>query len=103
VRDAVRHCPPWPSRRTTRYSDSTETTIVGFTEDADPATGTLPGVTLTGDGLAVWREEPVAVRRDGGRGNAAVLGWSRAPGEVPPTYRITLPAGWTLHPTRCCA
>jgi hypothetical protein len=94
VRLGVLHDPSHPvwsgaTRVLTRYAASGDVVLADFVEDADPATGTLPGTVLLGSGLTVWREEPTPVR--GGTLDAAsvVLGWDSAD---PASYAITLPA-----------
>jgi hypothetical protein len=87
--------PVWSgaTRVLTRYAASDDVVLADFAEDADPATGTLPGTLLSGSGLTVWREEPTPVR--GGVLDAAsvVLGWDTT---GPASYSITVPAELTL-------
>jgi dienelactone hydrolase len=56
--------PGWTgaTRVITRYEDSTDLLVAGFDEDLDPATASLPGAVLAGEGLALWREEPAPLR-----------------------------------------
>jgi dienelactone hydrolase len=87
--------PVWSgaTRVLTRYATSDDVVLADFAEDADPATGTLPGTLLAGSGLTVWREGPTPVR--GGALDAAsvVLGWDTT---GPASYSITVPAELTL-------
>jgi len=78
----------------TRFADSQRLVVADYSEDVDVTTATLPGATIRGDGLALWREGYLALRSSTQRNPAAVLGW-RAPadGGDPPFYAITLPAG----------
>jgi dienelactone hydrolase len=92
--------PDWPPgvRPMLRYSDSSELTIAGFDEDADPDTGTLPGTRLEGHGLAVWREEPAPLRLGEQGSNVVALGWSLTEEADAPMFRIQLPDGWPVPP-----
>jgi hypothetical protein len=86
--------PRWTgtTRLLTRYADSTETVVASFSEDVDPATGTLAGTVLDGRGFTVWREEMVALRWGNHDANAVVLGWESGSSSSP-TYTIRLPDG----------
>ena len=87
-----------------RYADSRFRVIADFEEDIDVTTATLPGATIAGRGLAVWREQNLPPRRGEGKPNAVVaLGWrtgdagresaGQARHADPATYEISLPEG----------
>jgi hypothetical protein len=87
--------PAWSAatRVLSRYADGGDVVLADFVEDADPATGTLPGTRLSGSGLTVWREEPTPVRGGTLDASSVVLGWDSAD---PASYTVTLPAELTL-------
>jgi hypothetical protein len=82
--------PAWSAatRVLSRYTDGADVVLADFVEDADPATGTLPGTRLSGSGLTVWREEPTPVRSGTLDAASVVLGWDSAD---PASYAITVP------------
>ncbi|HUK13435.1 MAG TPA: hypothetical protein VLW17_09030 [Thermoanaerobaculaceae bacterium] len=83
----------------TRYADATFEAVATYDEDVDVTTATLPGATIAGTGLAVWREQRLPWRKgDTKQVSVAYVGWREAaPGEArpagPPAYAISLPAG----------
>jgi hypothetical protein len=87
--------PVWSgaTRVLTRHAGSDDVVLADFAEDADPATGTLPGTVLSGSGLTVWREEPTPVRGGALDASSVVLGWDTT---GPASYSITVPAELTL-------
>ena len=85
----------------TRFQESGFKSIATFDEDVDVTTGSVPGVTISGDSLATWKENALNLR--GGTGdllntNAVTLGWNNhIRGDdttklgKPASYTITLP------------
>ena len=88
----------------TRFETSALRPLATFEEDIDVTTGTVPGVTLSGDSLATWKEATLPLRsanranRDNSQSqeNQAVwLGWNnRIAG--PDTTRTGPPARFTV-------
>ncbi len=62
----------------TRFQDHGFHALADYTEDVDVATGTAPGVTISDDSLATWKEAVMPLRsRNGNVGrNAVWLGWN---------------------------
>ncbi|MEX2500860.1 MAG: hypothetical protein WD336_00675, partial [Trueperaceae bacterium] len=54
------HAPP--GAYLTRWDDDRGTVLADYSEDVDPATGTLVGLRIEADGLAVWREGDPGLR-----------------------------------------
>src|SRR5204862_2072938 len=54
-------------------------TLANFEEDVDVTTGSVPGVSLTGDSLATWKEDALNLRWTNTpmNDNAVWLGWNR--------------------------
>jgi dienelactone hydrolase len=83
----------------TRFQDADFRALADFSEDVDVTTGSAPGVTISGDSLATWKEAVLPLRSAGNVGGYAVwLGWNnRLAGEdttqlgPPAAYAITLP------------
>jgi hypothetical protein len=74
-----------------QYQDATYVPIADFEDDLDVTSGSLAGIRLRTEGLALWREE--ALRHRDGRlqgSSAAVLGWHAG---AAPRFEIALPAG----------
>lgn len=68
-----------------RYRDSTFRAAADFEEDVDVSTASVPGASIAGTGLAVWREQDLPFRRSGGRRNqVAYIGWRAAGEETAP-------------------
>lgn len=63
---------------TTRFQESGFHSAADFDEDVDVTTGSVPGITLSSDSLAVWKESPVPSRSRGTTSahNAVTLGWN---------------------------
>ena len=81
----------------TRFQESGFRTLADFGGDVDVTTGTAPGVRITGDSLATWKEGQVPLRwKDTRVGQGAVwLGWNnRIAGDD--TTKIGRPAAYTL-------
>ncbi|MCP3963655.1 MAG: hypothetical protein GY719_37945 [bacterium] len=76
-----------------RFQDSTFRPLADYEEDIDVTTASLEGTTIEGDGLAVWREEDLALRKRGTKDNqVAFVGWRRGE-SAPPSYSLLLPEG----------
>ncbi len=100
----------------TRFETSAFRPLATFEEDIDVTTGSEPGVTLTGDSLATWKEATLPLRSANRTGtsssqeNQAVwLGWNnRIAGDdttrvgSPARFTVSLPEGraraWALGP-----
>ena len=74
-----------------QYQDSDTLRIATYEEDIDLSTTTLPGGTLHGEHLTIWREQIVPLKRDSLETNAVYLGWDRATNEAPASYSLILP------------
>ncbi len=75
------------------YWDARTTSIIDFSEDVDPSSASLPGVTITGRNLSKWKEEIVETKYGSIVQNAykAVnLAWDAESGKNP-SYSIYLP------------
>jgi hypothetical protein len=79
-----------------RYSDGRSRLLATFEEDDDLTTGSRPGVSIRGVGLARWQEREVALKRGDLDSVAVVLGWRR--GDDLPTYWLTRPRDLRLDP-----
>jgi dienelactone hydrolase len=86
----------WLPRTTyvSRYEDSDFRAVANFDEDIDLSTTTVPGGTISGEGLALWREQdidPHYVMSLGSRANRVLsVGWE-AGSARPPSLGIGLP------------
>ena len=63
----------------TRFQESGFKSLATFDEDVDVTTGSLPGVTMSGDSLSTWKETALALRsgqNDPVNTNAVTLGWN---------------------------
>jgi hypothetical protein len=62
----------------TRFQESGFRPIATYDEDVDVTTGSMPGVTIGGDSLATWKENPLVLRNgnDPLNTNAVTLGWN---------------------------
>jgi len=83
----------------TRFAESSFRALANFEEDVDVTTGSVPGVTLSGDSLSGWKEAPIPIRsRNSDLGtNAVWLGWNNKPvgkdttePRAPASYSITI-------------
>lgn len=66
----------------TRFEESSFRPLATFEEDIDVTTGTLPGITLRGDSLAVWKENWLQLRS------------ANTPSESSSQYNNVLTVGW---------
>jgi hypothetical protein len=63
----------------TRFQESGFKALATFDEDVDVTTGSVPGVTISGDSLSTWKETALALRsgqNDPINTNAVTLGWN---------------------------
>ncbi|MEP6495085.1 MAG: MFS transporter [bacterium] len=63
----------------TRFQESGFKSLATFDEDVDVTTGSVPGVTISGDSLATWKENALNLRSGTGDAlntNAVTLGWN---------------------------
>lgn len=62
----------------TRFEESSFRVLADYDEDVDVTTGSVPGVTISGDSLATWNEAPIPLRykNDEQNTNAVWLGWN---------------------------
>jgi len=78
-----------------RFEDSNFQCMCGYEEDVNVTTGTMTGVSIKADGLRLWREEDLGLRRRGTKQNNVVyLGWKRNDKNrepLEPAYSIDLP------------
>ena len=79
-----------PTRYISRYADARTRMVATFEEDANLASGTLPGVVLRGEALEEWREGPARGKHRTLDNHAVYLGWE-AGGPAPARYTIRLP------------
>jgi hypothetical protein len=63
---------------TTRFQESAFRAAADFEEDVDVTSGSVPGVVLSSDSLAVWKESPVPFRSRGSTQahSAVTIGWN---------------------------
>jgi dienelactone hydrolase len=63
----------------TRFQENGYKALANFEEDVDVTTGSIPGVTLSGDSLATWKENALNLRwlNTPMNDNAVSLGWNR--------------------------
>ena len=88
---------------TTRFQESSFRPVATFEEDIDVTSGTLPGVTLSGDSLATWKESRLQLRTANSAAegssqynNALTVGWNnRLAGDD--TTRMGPPAVYTVE------
>jgi hypothetical protein len=81
----------------TRFQESGFKALATFDEDVDVTTGSLPGVTLSGDSLATWKENLLTLRtgNDPINTNAVTLGWNNhLRGDD--TTKLGKPASYTI-------
>jgi hypothetical protein len=72
------------------YADSDTTWLANYSEDIDPATGSAPGVRISGENLSVWRESFVNLKSSPLGAYCAVLGWDDRVAKRAASYRIEL-------------
>ncbi|HEX9563716.1 MAG TPA: hypothetical protein VF981_07085 [Gemmatimonadaceae bacterium] len=82
---------------TTRFAESSFHAAADFEDDVDLTTGSAPGITLSGDSLATWREAvvPFRSRNSNMAHNAVWVGWNnRIAGDD--TTKMGRPAAWEV-------
>jgi len=76
------------------YADDQRREVADFEDGIDITRGTLPGSTLHGDGLKVWKETDLHLRKEGQRyDTASVLGWSASSARA---GTPAAPSSWTV-------
>ena len=82
----------------TRFQESGFKPLATFDEDVDVTTGSVPGVTISGDSLATWKENSLNLRsgsNDPINTNAVTLGWNNhIRGDD--TTKLGKPASYTI-------
>ena len=82
----------------TRFEESGFKPLATFDEDVDVTTGSVPGVTISGDSLATWKESALTLRdgqNDPINTNAVTLGWNNhIRGDD--TTKLGKPASYTI-------
>src|SRR3954466_4740771 len=82
----------------TRFQESGFKPIATFDEDVDVTTGSVGGVTISGDSLATWKENPLNLRSGQGdllNTNAVTIGWNNhIRGDD--TTKLGRPAAYTI-------
>src|SRR5512146_929481 len=82
----------------TRFEESGFKPLATFDEDVDVTTGSMPGVTISGDSLSTWKETALALRsgqNDPINTNAVTLGWNNhIRGDD--TTKLGKPASYTI-------
>jgi len=84
----------------TRFQESGYKTLANYEEDVDVTTGSVAGVSLTGDSLATWKEDALNLRWQNTpmNDNAVWLGWNRhIAGDD--TTKLGQPATYTIAMT----
>jgi len=74
-----------------QYQDSSALRLADFEEDIDLETASLPGVSLHGENLTIWREQVVPLRWGDSHNSAVYLGWYAASAPGLPRFSLTLP------------
>jgi hypothetical protein len=77
-----------------RFADASFHPVCTFDEDYDVDTTTMPGGSLHGENLAVWREQRVHFRQGERDDNAVYLGWRKGENssytlDLPPDLKLT--------------
>ena len=82
----------------TRFQESGFKSLAAFDEDVDVTTGSVAGVTISGDSLSSWKETALALRsgqNDPINTNAVTLGWNNhIRGDD--TTKLGKPASYTI-------
>jgi hypothetical protein len=81
----------------TRFQESGYRALANYEEDVDVTTGSMPGVTLSGDSLATWKENLLTLRNgnDPINSNGVTLGWNNhIRGDD--TTKLGRPASYTM-------
>jgi dienelactone hydrolase len=75
----------------TQFSDTSYQYIADFDEDMDVRTTTKPGGRLEAEGLSIWREKRVALKKGDKATNAVYIGWDQEDETITASYTIHLP------------
>jgi dienelactone hydrolase len=76
-----------------QYQESNTIRVATFEEDINLETTTLPGASLRGEELTLWREQVVPLRWGNSHTSAVYLGWNNTSTPGKPRYILTLPEG----------
>jgi dienelactone hydrolase len=76
-----------------QYQDAATQMVSTYEEDVDLASTTLPGGSLAGENLALWREQPAQAKWEDLGDQAVYLGWDAGDSTAPASYRIQVPEG----------
>ncbi len=82
----------------TRFQESGFQPLATYEEDVDVTTGSVPGVTISGDSLATWKEAPLSLRDNATdllNSQAVTLGWNNHIRGAD-TTKLGKPASYTL-------
>lgn len=74
-----------------QYQDSETVHVATYEEDINLASTTLPGGTLRGAHLTIWREQIVPLKHGTLENSAVYLGWDNAEAEGIASYTLVLP------------
>lgn len=76
-----------------QYADAETRRVATYEEDVDLTTAALPGATLHGENLTVWREQIVPLKWENLANSAAYLGWDSATQAGTARYILALAKG----------
>lgn len=76
-----------------QYADAETRRAATYEEDIDLTTASLPGATLHGENLTIWREQIVPLKWETLANSAVYLGWDNAAQAGPARYTLALPEG----------
>lgn len=76
-----------------QYQDSNTQMVSTFEEDIDLTSTTLPGGSLTGANLTLWREQPLQAKWENLGNQVVYLGWDAASMPENASYAIRIPKG----------
>jgi len=83
---------PWldePVELVTDFQSGRDLVVADYEEDADLATGSMPGVHIMTNDLTLWRETEVNLKWAPRNSAAVLVGWDRATDREVPAYSIT--------------
>ena len=86
-------------RYLSQYHSAEDQVLVDYEEDADVSTGSLPGVVVAAQNLALWQEQVVPLKWRDMDSVAALLGWQApASAELPqPAYVLKFAGPWAAQ------
>ena len=74
-----------------QYQDAATQMVSTYEEDVDLTSATLPGGSLAGENLAIWREQPVQAKWETLGDQAVYLGWDAGAAAATASYAIRVP------------